>query len=93
MIPSKQKFTELLVTDAHNKVFHSGVSDTLVQTREKYWIIKGRQVIKSVLGKCITCKRFNSSPGNQVVAPLPAARLEESTPFSVIGIDFGGLCT
>ncbi|GFU45184.1 integrase catalytic domain-containing protein [Trichonephila clavipes] len=76
---------------SHKRVFHSGVSHTLVQVREKYWILKAPQTIKSLLKKCITCKRFNSNPGSQVTAPLPDVRVTESPPFSVVGLDFAGL--
>ncbi|GFR05940.1 integrase catalytic domain-containing protein [Trichonephila clavata] len=36
LIPAKNRFTELLVKDAHEKMLHSGVADTLIQVREKY---------------------------------------------------------
>ncbi|GFT64162.1 integrase catalytic domain-containing protein [Trichonephila clavipes] len=90
ILPSKSRLTELLIWESHKRVFHSGVSHTLVQVREKYWILKARQTIKSLLKKCITCKRFNSNPGSQVIAPLPDVRVTESPPFSVVGIDFAG---
>ncbi|GBM23688.1 hypothetical protein AVEN_187976-1 [Araneus ventricosus] len=90
ILPSKIKLTELLIWDSHKRVFHSGVSHTLVQVREKYWILKSRQTIKSVLSKCTICKRFNSSPGTQVIAPLPDIRVEQSAPFTIIGVDFAG---
>ncbi|GFY13409.1 integrase catalytic domain-containing protein [Trichonephila clavipes] len=35
-------------------------------------------------------KKFSSTSGVQVTAPLPALRVEQSAPFSVVGIDFGG---
>ncbi|GBO18374.1 hypothetical protein AVEN_130645-1 [Araneus ventricosus] len=90
ILPSKTKLTELLIWDSHKKSFHSGVSHKLVQVREKYWILKCRQTIKSVLSKCTICKRFNSSPGTQVIAPLPDIRVEQSAPFTIIGVDFAG---
>lgn len=90
ILPPKCKLTELLIWESHERVFHSSVSHTLVQLREKYWITKARPAVKSLLRKCITCKRFNSSPGDQTVAPLPVDRVEESAPFSVIGVDFAG---
>ncbi|XP_035225389.1 uncharacterized protein LOC118197929 [Stegodyphus dumicola] len=89
IMPSKHHFVNLLVWDAHSKVFHGGISETLIEIRERYWIIKGRQTVKNILRKCILCKRFNSSPGVQVTAPLPVNRTEELPPFSVVGIDFG----
>ncbi|GFY62146.1 integrase catalytic domain-containing protein [Trichonephila inaurata madagascariensis] len=36
LIPAKIRFTELLLKDAHEKVLHSGVADSLIQVREKY---------------------------------------------------------
>jgi hypothetical protein len=90
IMPAKHPFVNLLVWDAHLKVFHGGISETLTEIRERYWIIKGRQSVKNILKKCTLCKRFNSSPGTQVMAPLPATRIEQSPPFSVVGIDFGG---
>ncbi|XP_055928674.1 uncharacterized protein LOC129959809 [Argiope bruennichi] len=90
ILPPKAKLTALLIWESHKRVFHSGVSHTLVQIREKFWILKARQTIKSLLGKCTICKRFNSSPGNQVIAPLPDVRVEQSSPFTIIGVDFAG---
>lgn len=89
-MPAKHHFVSLLVFDSHKKVFHFGISDTLMEIREKYWVIKGRQTVKNVLKRCVLCKRFNSLPGVQVTAPLPAARMEQLPPFSIVGIDFGG---
>ncbi|GFY78150.1 integrase catalytic domain-containing protein [Trichonephila inaurata madagascariensis] len=55
ILPCKSRLTELLIWESHKRVFHSGVSHTLVQVREKYWILKARQTIKSLPKKCITC--------------------------------------
>ncbi|GFR27320.1 integrase catalytic domain-containing protein [Trichonephila clavata] len=71
-------------------MLHSGVADTLIQVREKYWIPKGRQIIKSIIRKCFVCKKFNSRPGMQTTAPLPRVRIEQSPPFAVTGLDFAG---
>ncbi|GFU68976.1 integrase catalytic domain-containing protein [Trichonephila clavipes] len=43
IIPSRSKFTELLVIREHERIGHCGVSATLTQLRKKYWIPKGRQ--------------------------------------------------
>jgi len=90
IIPRDDKFCELLIYSAHERVMHSGVRDTLVELREKFWIIKGRQLVKSVIGRCFICKVYNARKGAEVFAPLPRDRIMESTPFDVIGIDFAG---
>ncbi|GFT73053.1 integrase catalytic domain-containing protein [Trichonephila clavipes] len=79
-----------MVRDSHKTVFHGGVSETLLEIRERFWLIKGRQTVKNILKKCLLCKRFSLISGVHVTVPLPALRVEQSAPFSVVGIDFGG---
>ncbi|XP_035216336.1 uncharacterized protein LOC118189780 [Stegodyphus dumicola] len=47
IILPKTKFTELVIFSEHIKVFHSGVMATLSKVRNKFWIPKGRQVVKT----------------------------------------------
>ncbi|GBL62699.1 hypothetical protein AVEN_113787-1 [Araneus ventricosus] len=89
-MPAKHYFVSLLVFDSHKKVFHGEISETLMEIREKYWLIRGMQTVKNLLKRCVLCKRFNSSPDVQATAPLPAVRMEQLPPFSVVGIDFVG---
>jgi len=67
-----------------------GVSSLLAHLREFCWIVKARQRIKSILRKCVTCKRFRGRPGEQEMAPLPAERITKGAPFQTVGIDFAG---
>ncbi|XP_030579763.1 uncharacterized protein LOC115776287 [Archocentrus centrarchus] len=90
ILPAKNKYCELLVQQNHETLMHAGVRDTLVQLRERYWIIKGRQLVKSVLSRCTVCRRFKAKPVQQVTAPLPRDRITESPPFEVTGVDFAG---
>ena len=55
------KLTELVVEFYHYSCKHLGLQTTLnnVKTGE-FWIPKMRQVVKSILGKCIICHKFNS---------------------------------
>ncbi|GFX23768.1 integrase catalytic domain-containing protein [Trichonephila clavipes] len=59
------------------------------QVREKYWILKALQTMKSHLKKCITCRRFNFNQESQVITPLPDV-CETGSPFAVARIDFAG---
>ncbi|GFX38765.1 integrase catalytic domain-containing protein [Trichonephila clavipes] len=62
----------------------------LTQIRETYWILCGRQTVKSCLKKCLICRRFKVRPGNQITAPLPENRIQAEFPFETVGIDFAG---
>lgn len=50
----------------------------------------GRQLAKRVIKGCMICRRARSKPGNAPSAPLPKNRIEESPPFSIIGVDYAG---
>ncbi|GFT20203.1 integrase_H2C2 domain-containing protein [Trichonephila clavipes] len=58
------------------------------QVTVKYWILRGRQTIRSRQKWCISSTRFNSNPPSQVIAPIPDVRVAESPPFAVVGTDF-----
>ncbi len=90
IVPGKHRFTKLLIDREHRNLLHSGVSDTLVQIRDHYWITKGRQIVKSVLHNCPTCKKFRATKGTQITAPLPLDRIQESSAFEITGVDFAG---
>lgn len=90
ILPAKNRYCELLIQYSHENLMHAGVRDTLVQIRERHWIMRGRQLVKSVLSRCHVCRRFKAKPVQQVTAPLPHDRVTESPPFEVTGVDFAG---
>ncbi|GBN86354.1 hypothetical protein AVEN_200629-1 [Araneus ventricosus] len=90
LLPYKDQFSQLVILDSHNKLLHNGVEATLIQIREKFWIIKGRQCVKSTLNRCSLYKRYKVRPGTQETAPLPPDRVLMSPPFSMTGLDYAG---
>ena len=70
---------------------HGGVRETLTEMRSKFWIVKGRQFLRTLLSKCKVCKRFNSKPLiGPPPPPLPDFRVQTAPPFSFIGVDHAG---
>lgn len=83
--------TNLIIENAHKKVGHNGVRDTLTEIRSKYWILKGRSAVKSIIGRCVPCKKFEGKPFTAPPPPpLPRFRVQESRPFSHAAVDFAG---
>lgn len=80
----------LLVRAAHNRVSHSGVAATLDELRKDFWILRGRQVVKAILSKCVTCNVVMRKPLDQTTGLLPESRCSYSPPFSVTGLDIFG---
>ncbi len=85
------RVTNLLVLCCHENVMYGPTKEILAELHSCYWIIKGRQVIKMLIRKCVTCKRIQ---GNMYGAPnqsqLPEFRVQERHAFSSAGIDFAG---
>ena len=72
LLPSKHPFIDLLIKDYHMRVRHSGINDTLVALRDKYWILRGRQTVKRVVKTCVICRRMEGLPYSaQPPADLP----------------------
>ena len=83
--------TTLVVWSCHARVMHGGIKETLTELRSKFWIVKGRQFVRTLLSKCRVCKRFNSKPLiGPPPPPLPDFRVQAAPPFSFIGVDYAG---
>lgn len=91
LLPNRHPITSLIVRDAHESVLHSGENATITHIRQKYWIPRIRQCVKSILKKCVICKKVIGRPYPlPETPPLVKYRLEESSPFTVTGVDFSG---
>ncbi|XP_071149289.1 uncharacterized protein [Mytilus edulis] len=91
LLPAHDKLTNLIIQDAHKRSLHSGVNGTVTLLRQSYWIPQIRQNVKTILRKCVTCKKVTGQHYRTPEAPpLPKDRLREAPPFTVTGVDFTG---
>ncbi|GFS59684.1 integrase catalytic domain-containing protein [Trichonephila inaurata madagascariensis] len=88
ILPRRCKFTELLVIREHERIGHCGVSATLIQLRKKYWIPKGRQLVKTMIRICLICKRYSATPADQLSGQLPRDRITQSPPFQILLVPY-----
>lgn len=90
LLPPNSLVTNLIIMHYHYKVLHGSVTFTLASLREKYWIIKGRQVVKKVLDRCRICRAVSGKPYCYPVEPqLPLDRISGKC-FETVGIDYLG---
>ena len=91
LLSPKHPITKLLVYATHERLHHAGVSSMITAIRQLYWIPAIRVYVKKLLRKCVTCVRLTGKPYRPPdPPPLPKARIEDPTPFSVCGVDFTG---
>ena len=75
LLPSDHDFTKLVVLKCHVDVMHNGVRETLTQVRSKFWIVRGREVVKKIISRCLTCKRLEGKSYGVPPAPPSFARI------------------
>ncbi|XP_068761955.1 uncharacterized protein [Montipora capricornis] len=69
-----------------DQVLHNGVRETLTELRSCFWVVKGRQAVKTVIGKCSVCKKIEGrSYAVPHSPPLPEFRLSDEFAFSHVG--------
>ena len=72
-------------------MFHSGVSQTLAEIQQEYWIPKGRSEVKTVLNRCQVCQIVEGGPYRMPqMPPWPKERVVQSIPFEYTGLDYFG---
>ena len=90
VIPGESHLATLLILEEHRTNAHLGVSTILASLRRHYWITRGRQRIKAILARCVTCRKQHGRTLRVVEAPLPASRISDVVPFRTCGLDFCG---
>lgn len=91
ILPRGHHLTALIVRRAHERVCHNGIKETLTEVRARFWIIKGRSLVRKLIHQCTICRRYEG-PHYQVPPPppLPEFRVSEQPPFTFTGVDFAG---
>ena len=56
LLHKSHHLTVLIVRKAYGRVLHNGVKETLAELRSKFWIMKARNFVKSVIRQCHLCR-------------------------------------
>ena len=91
LMASKDHVTVLFIQRTHKYNLHGGVQETLASIRQQFWIPKGRQAVRNVLRRCVTCRKVEGKPCNYPGPPsLPLHRVVLNRPFETVGVDYSG---
>lgn len=83
--------TALIIRNAHEDIGHSGRNHTLARLRQRVWICRGNAAVRSVLSKCVKCRKSQAAVSEQKMANLPSDRLlPDRPPFTNVGVDYFG---
>jgi len=90
ILPSNHHFTKLVVSAEHIRLHHAVPQLLIASLREKYWIPRIRNLVKTVIHQCLTCYRFKAQATQQLMGELPSTRVQPSRPFLTTGVDYAG---
>lgn len=90
LLPKKHPLTKLIIRDEHHRQLHVGPQSLLAKLRQQFWIINGRNEVRSELSKCITCFRSGPIMLTQKMGNMPRDRVTYQRPFAVCGVDYAG---
>ena len=79
-----------LVLDRHLKHLHAGPMWLQNHLRKEYWIMKARNLTRSVVQKCVPCQKAIKPRMEQKMAQLPPDRFEAGRPWDNVGVDYTG---
>ena len=79
ILPKKSAVTKLIIShcDALSNHAH-GINHIFANLQEKFWIVKGREAVREWKSSCNCCIRKNARPAQEIMAPLPNAKMQVS---------------
>ena len=89
----KHHAVELLLRNEHKANQHEGtehVRNFVHNVQQKMWILGIRNALRSIKNKCVTCRKGRAQTIAPVMADLPKERLDVSTAFTTVGVDYFG---
>ncbi|XP_025406355.1 uncharacterized protein LOC112680475, partial [Sipha flava] len=90
VLSSKNSIVKMLFHHEHIHLLHIGPQGLLAHIQRTYWPIRGRNLARQTVHKCITCFRSKPQLLQPVMAPLPSVRVTQCRAFENAGVDLCG---
>ena len=91
ILPKEDHVTRVIIDYYHRACGHSAREHVLASVRQKFWMTQGGSTVRSVLERCVCCRRRQAPLCQQKMADLPESRvLAEKPPFTSVGVDYFG---
>ena len=86
----KHHAVELFLRNEHEGNQHEGTEHVRNIVQQKMWFLGIRNALRSIKNKCVTCRKGRAQTIAPVMADLLEERLDASTAFTNVGVDYFG---
>ena len=76
--------------ETNTRTINEGTEHVRNIVQQKMWILGIRHAFRSIMNKCVTCRKGRAQTIAPVMADLPEERLDASTAFTSVGVDYFG---
>ena len=90
LLPADHQLAYLIILYEPQKNGHLGFAATISRVRAQYWILNIKKLAKRTVSSCLKCKIKLKQLTGQVMGQLPIERMEPSSHFWTVGVDFFG---
>lgn len=90
ILHGRNDITQMIIKDAHERMFHGGPQITMGRLHQRYWILQERRQVRGIIHKCITCAKARPKAQHQQMGSLPIARVNASRAFLHTAVDYAG---
>ena len=90
LIP-KHPIARAIARDIHEQYGHAGSERMLAVINRRYWLLRGRRMIRHLIYHCHHCRKMKAPLRKPVMADLPEMRVTgDEPPFTKVGADYAG---
>ena len=91
ILPKNGHVSQFIINHAHREIRDSGRNYVLSLLRQRYWISRANAAVRSVINKCVICRRQIGKVGEQKMSDLQHDSLiPDEAPFTRTGVDYFG---
>ena len=91
LLPKDHPVSRTILHHYHHKTMHAGRHITHGALREAgFYMMGSLKIIKQLVKECCICRVLRAPTQTQMMSDLPVSRLEETPPFSNVGLDVFG---
>lgn len=90
LIPTKSRFTQILIDFYHVTNLHTGPALLLSIIRQKFWILSARNIVRQRVHSCNKCFKLKPQNTYPPMGDLPDFRVSQAKAFVNTAVDYCG---